>query len=81
MRGFVNDIERLAVDSHAAPPLGAGGRSPRPPASAHGRGSPEPLGQLVNMALAVSVVLANRVGFAPFRNGSWRAVETPPPSM
>jgi hypothetical protein len=40
-----------------------------------------PLAAGVSMALAVSVVLANRVGFAPFRNGSWRAVETPPPSM
>ena len=39
-----------------------------------------PLGAGVNMALAISVVLANRVGFAPFRNGNWRQVETPPPS-
>ena len=68
-------------NARAATPVEAGGWRNGPPASADRRRSPEPLHQLVNMALAMSVVLGHRVGFAPFRNGNWRAVETPPPSM
>jgi hypothetical protein len=68
-------------DARATTPVEAGGWRNGPAASADRRRSPEPLQQLVNMALAMSVVLGHRVGFAPFRNGNWRAAETPPPSM
>jgi hypothetical protein len=71
----------FAVDSHFAEPVGAGGRGSRPSAPNSMPKSPEPLHQLVSMALAVSVELGNHVGFAPFRNGNWRAVETTPLSM
>ena len=62
-------------------PRGFGGLGPSASAVADARRSPEPLHQMLNMALAVSVVLGHRVGFAPFRNGNWRADETLPPSL
>jgi hypothetical protein len=68
------------VECYATTPVNTGGRCSGPSAWADMGGSPEPLHQLVSMALAVSVVLGNHVGFAPFLNGNWRAVEgTPPP--
>ena len=71
----------FAQDAHETTLVRTGGRDRGPSGEADGRRSPEPLHQLVNMALAVSVVLGHRVGFAPFRNGNWRAPEAPPPSV
>jgi hypothetical protein len=75
-----SDFMTFIEDSHGTLPEGAGGLGVDPSAMADRRRTPEPLHQMVNMALAVSVVLGGRVGFAPFRNGNWRADETRPPS-
>jgi hypothetical protein len=71
----------FVVDPHAATPLEARGRYPRPSALANMRGSAEPLHQLVNLVLATSVSLGSHLGFAPFRNGNWRVFDTTPPSV
>lgn len=75
------DSKLFVEDSHGTTLVGVGAQAPVPSGLADRRRSPEPLHQLVNMALAVSVVLGHRVGFAPFRNGNWRAGETPSPSL
>ena len=75
------DSTVFVEDSQGTTPEGAGGVGSSPCALADERRSPEPLHQMLNMALAVSVVLGHRVGFAPFRNGNWRAGETLPPSL
>jgi hypothetical protein len=75
------DSTVFVEDSHGTTPEGTGGLGSSPSALADRRRSPEPLHQMVNMALAVSVILGYHVGFAPFRNGNWRAGETLPPSL